>query len=159
MWFLERGLLCSALCYRWHCRMEIAASFSRITSLGCGGSCSLSRWRRAAQIADFCSSACTFHLVINNNTNMTPRIEGKRDKEALCKLKSHTKAQNPLANLAILLQDRNILHFKGGRQLISLYISSLIRFCLYWSFAAVNENTNSLIVPSVFIRTLKSIQI
>lgn len=115
--------------------MEIAASFSRITNLGCGGSCSSSRRRKAAQIADFCSSACkfhsVFHLVVNNNTKMTPRIESKRDKEALCKLKNHTKAQNPLANLAILLQHRNILHFKGGRQLISLYITSLIRLCLY----------------------------
>lgn len=54
---------------------------------------------------------------------MTPKIESKCDKEALCKLKNHTKAQNLLANLAILLQHRNILHFKGGRQLISLYIT------------------------------------
>lgn len=136
---------------------------SGITTLGFVGSCSLSRRRKPAQIANFCSSACKFHsvfyLVINNNTNMIPRTEGKHDKEALCKLKKRTNAQNPLANLAIMLQHRNILHFKGGRQLISLYITSMIRLCLYWSSAAVNESMNPLIVPSVFIRTLKPTQI
>lgn len=100
--------------------------------------------------ADLSEICWVFTQLVNDNTTVTPRIycdsvvssqakaRRKLSAKQLLLLREHAGAQNPLANLGMMLQHGNSLHFKGTKRLIFLYVSrskitSMKMPCLYRS--------------------------
>lgn len=88
---------------------------------------------------------------------------GKKDKEALCKSTAASKKTHKCSKSTghdVAAQE----HFAFQReQAVDFYVSqctvtSMERLCSYWSSAAITESVILLIIPLVFIRTLKSSQ-
>lgn len=148
-WSALCHLLCSAPRYRWQCRMELAHPLAVITAPRCNHPCSLSQGRERGFLQIYLKSAGFLPSYLMTAQLSPPEFtttllshhrqkRGGSSAKQLLLLREHAGAQNPLANLATMLQHGNSLHFKGTEQLIFLYVSrseitSTKMPCLYWS--------------------------